>query len=311
MEKILYNKKAQAFTIISIFIIGIIAITYSIENQSDKGNEMRTRVETVNNFVFSMKDDLERQLYTSGYRAIFIAEDNISRRGAYIDDFEKFFLGAVINGTGTKNASDVMEGAKISDIQENIKRDAEKMNIELNFSNVSVGVRQDSPWEVKIIMNFSYLIKDKSDLASWKGDESVSSGIGVTNFEDPMYSIETGGMLFSKINKTPYEGNYTSEGDVSNLEEHIDNKYYAANNKSPNFMSRFEGDFSADENGIESFVNIPDMSSQNMETEEKTVVDYIYFSNNESGYSTISGLPDWVRIDENHLEKYQVENLTE
>lgn len=311
MEKILYNKKAQAFTIISIFIIGIIAITYSIENQSDKGNEMRTRVETVNNFVFSMKDDLERQLYTSGYRAIFIAEDNISRTGNYISDFENFILGAVINGTGTKNASDVMEGAKISDIQENIKRDAEKMNINVNFSNVSVGVRQDSPWEVKIIMNFSYLIKDKSDLASWKGNESISSGIEITSFEDPMYSIETGGMLFSKINKTPYEGNYTRDGDVSNLEEHVENKYYAANNNSPNFMSRFEGNFSADENGIESFVNVPDMSSQNMETEDKTVIDYIYFSNNEPGHYTVSGLPDWVRIDESHLEKYQVENLTE
>lgn len=305
------NKKAQAFTIISIFILGILAVTYTLEHQTSEDKEIKTRVKTANNFIFSMQEDLQRQLYTSGYRAIFIAEDNISKEGEYIKDFESFFLGAVVNGSGTKNASDIMEGAKISDIQENIKRDAEKMNIEMNFSNTSVGVSQESPWNIRITMNFSYLIKDKSGLASWEGNKSVFSEIEITNFEDPVYTIETGGTLFRKFNKTPHKENYTTGEDVSNLEEHIENKYYAANNQSPNFIDRFEGNFSADENGVESFVNLPDMDSQNIETKEKAVIDYIYFSNNDPSHYTISGLPNWVKIDEGHLEKYQVENLTE
>ncbi|MFP4047859.1 MAG: hypothetical protein ACLFT4_08915 [Bacteroidales bacterium] len=294
----------------SIFILGIIAVAYTLENQVDEDKDIKTRVESVNNFVFSMEEDLERQLYTAGYRAIFIAEDNISREGRYIEDFEDFFLGAVINGTGTKNSSDVMEGAKISDIKENIKRDAEKMNVEINFSNTSVSVGQESPWNVRITMNFSYVIEDKSGLASWEGSESVFSDIGITNFEDPIYTLETGGALFRKFHQTPYEGNYSSGEDVSHLEEHIENKYYAANNRSPDFMSRFEGSFSADENGVESFVNIPDMDSQNLDTEEKSCLDYIYFSNESPPYETISGLPEWVKIDDDHLKKYQVENLT-
>jgi len=305
------NKKAQAFTIISIFIIGLISTIYVMEHSVEEDGNIKNRVDTVNSFVYSMKEDLRRQLYTSGYRAVFIAEDNISRTGEYISDFESFMKGAMINGTGTKNASDIMEGAKISDIKENIKNDAGKMNINVSFLDTSIGISQDSPWNLKTTMNFSYIIKDQSDIATWEGNESVSAKIEVTSFEDPVYTIETGGMYFRRINKTLYEGNYTTGTDVSNLEEHVERGYYAANNNSPNFISRFEGNFSADETGIESFVNIPELSSQNMDTKDKTAIDYIYFSTNDPAYYIISGLPDWVKIDNNHLTKYQVENLTE
>lgn len=304
------NKKAQVFTIMSIFIIGIIAISYSLDNFVEKDKNIRTRVETANSFVFSMQEDLERQLYTAGYRAIFIAEDNISREGEYISDFENFFQGAVINGTGTKNSSVIMQGTKISDIKQNIQDSGEKMNLKINFSNVSIKVKQKDPWNVEIVMNHAYSIKDESGLASWKGNDSISSLIKITNFEDPLYSVETGGTLPRKIKKTPYKEDYVNNGNVSNLEQHIEKKYYSENNQSPSFISRFEGNFSGDENGIESFVYMPDMSSQNLEIEDKSVIDGVYFSNNDPSHYTISGLPSWVKIDENHLEKYQVENLT-
>jgi len=305
------NKKAQAFTIIAVFIIGIIAISYSLENVVDKKQGIRDRVETANSFVFSMREDLKRQLYTAGYRAIFIAEDNISRTGNYIGNFENFFMGAVVNGTGTKNASDIMQGAKISDIRQNLQDSAEKMNMNINISNVSIGVKQKTPWKIGIIMNFSYFIEDRSELASWQGEDSVSSNIDITNFEDPLYSVETKGKLPRKIKKTPYDGDYVSGSDVSNLETHIDDKYYAANNNSPDFIGRFEGDFSPNKKGIESFVIIPEISSQELDVREKSCIDYIYFSSNNPSYYQISGLSSWVKIDENHLEKYQVENLTQ
>jgi len=304
------NKKAQAFTIISIFIIGLISIGYGLENITDKDEDIRTRVETANSFVFSMKEDLRRQLYTSGYRAIFIAQDNITRSGDYIDDFEKLFLGAVINGTGSKNSSGIMQGAKISDIEANIKESASKMNMEVNFSNISIQMKQKTPWKIIIKMDFDYIIKDRSGLASWKGNESVASEIKITNFEDPLFTVETEGKLPRQIKKTPYENKYVNGTNVTNLKNHINEKYYAANNQSPSFINRFEGNFSANKNGIESFVNVLELSSQGLNVKEKSSIDYIYFSANNPPYHQISGLDSWIKIDENHLTKYQVENLT-
>ena len=185
------------------------------------------------------------------------------------------------------------------------------MNMNVNFSNISLGIKQKDPWNLEITMNFTYLIEDRSGLASWRGEGTVSSQIEISNFEDPLYTIETKDNLPRNIKKTPYEGNYVSGEDVSNLEEHIENKYYAANSNSPNFIKRFEGDFSPDNNGIESFVNLPELSSQNIETIEKSCLDYIYFSENNPPHHSISGLPSWVRIDSSHLPKYQVENLTQ
>src|SRR6056297_599022 len=190
-----FNKKAQAFTMISLFIMGLIAVGYAMENMVDEEDNIRARVETANSFVFSMKEDLKRQLYTAGYRAIFIAEDNISRTGNYINDFESFFLGAIINGTGTENSSVIMQGAKLSDIKQNLQDSAQKMNMNVNLSDISLSVKQKTPWKLEIVMNFSYYIEDRSDLASWEGNESVSSEIDVTNFEDPLFFIETGGNL--------------------------------------------------------------------------------------------------------------------
>ena len=73
-----------------------------------------------------------------------------------------------------------------------------------------------------------------------------------------------------------------------------DRVYLLKGNKEPN------------ENGIESLVYLPDLSTQGIAVKDKSVVDYIYFSNNYPASQTIAGMPAWFKIDNNHLSTYGV-----
>ncbi len=149
-------------------------------------------------------------------------------------------------------------------------------------------------------------MQDREDLARWEKQQIITAFIPVEGFEDPIYIINTYAKISRNINQTPYEGNYVVGGDATNLSSHVDNGYYAANSFAPSFLRRLEGDTSADVNGIESFVNIPELSTQGIPTSTKTNIDYIYFSTNNPAYTSVPGMPLWFNIDsiDNHSTKY-------
>jgi len=132
--------------------------------------------------------------------------------------------------------------------------------------------------------------------------------IPVEGFEDPFYTINSNARVSRKIYSTIYEGNYVSGGDYSNLIEHVNKGYYSANTDAPSFLKKLEGDFSADENGIESFVILPEFSAQGLSVKDKTCIDYIYFSSNTPVSYSYSSVANWFKIDneDDHLNKYQL-----
>ena len=73
---------------------------------------------------------------------------------------------------------------------------------------------------------------------------------------------------------------------------------------------RFEGNFGNSPFGIESIVRLPDLQEQELPVFERSAVDYLYFSNLTPSISIINNtFEDWFRLDDAHLEKYQVEDL--
>jgi hypothetical protein len=184
------------------------------------------------------------------------------------------------------------------------------MNLNLSLTNIEIWIGQEDPWHVTVILNATLNLTDQAGLARWHKNESIKSKISIENFQDPLYLINTNGKVARKINKTIYK-NYVSGSNVENLTLHLENKYYESNSDAPSFINRLEGRLEGDENGIESFVYLQDLSSQGLETEEKTLIDHLYFSSSNPVSYQISGMPSWFQIDENHLNKYQVEGLTQ
>lgn len=305
------NKKGQIFSLITILIISLTFISFELFSFIQERNVIKTRVSTMNNFLYSIEENLERQMYISGFRILFLAEDEITSTGNYVNVdtfFNEAFFNETVNGDPNKS---ILIGATYDDLIYSLNQKAKKINVDIILSNAFINVTQDNPWFVKFTMTSDFIMQDKGDLAQWEKQQVISAFIPVVGFEDPIYTVNTYARISRKISQTPYEGNYVDGTNVTNLLFHIDNGHYAANPSAPSFLKRLEGDFSADENGIESFVEIPEISQQGISTLTKSNIDYIYFSlENPSSYS-VSGMPSWFRIDsqDNHSEKYNVSGL--
>lgn len=263
----------------------------------------------MDSFLFSIEENLQRQMYISGYRITFLAEDYITRTGNYTN-INLFFNQAFFNGTVSGVHNDIMNGATYSDLVSSINQKASKLNVNITLSNPRIIIAQSDPWHINFTLTSDFTMEDKSKLARWDKQQTISSYIPVENFEDPIYIINTNAKVSRKINKTIYEGIYVENGNVANLLSHVNHDYYTAHNDSPSFIKRLSGDFSADKNGIESFVDISQLFQQGVSVTTKSVVDYIYFSSNTPSYYSVAGMPSWFKIDDAHITKYNVTGLT-
>ena len=300
------NKKSQIFTLIAIALLFLLFVSYEIYSTVYERIAIKTRVKTMDSFLSSLENYLGRQFYISGFRILFLAEDKITRTGTYISNFDSFFDEAIMQGKVDGVTSDILIGVTLTDIENSIKEKADKMNLLVSLSNTNIRMTQEDPWHVAVIFNATLNLTDKSNLASWYKNETIIALIEVEGFEDPVYLINSNGKVSRKINQTIYDGEYVSGADVDNLLSHLENRYYTNNTLAPSFLKRMKGDLTADANGIESFVYLPEMSAQGMQVKEKSVVDYIYFSLSNPGSTTISGMPPWFRIDSEHCSRYQL-----
>jgi Flp pilus assembly protein TadG len=302
------NKRAQLFTALSIVLIGLMFISFEIFSYFHERQTIKTRVSSMDNFLFSIEKNLERQMYISGFRILFLAENDIASSGRYVD-VDVFFNEAFFNGTVNGVSNDTfLSGSTYNDFINSINNKSVKINVEIILTNSTINVTQVDPWNVKFTLTSDFVMSDKQGLARWDKRQVISTLIPIIGFEDPLYVVNCYSRLSRKINKTVYDGNYANGFDVSNLLNHVNNKYYSTSSDAPSFLDRMEGKLSANPNGIESFVIIPELQSQGIPTTVKSTVDHVYFSGEDILHYGVDGMPSWFRIDDNHYIKY---NLTE
>lgn len=291
------------FTALAISILSVFVLGYGIYLINDERVSINKRVDTMNNFVSMIEDDLPRKLYISGFRSVFLFEKRIVESGSYIDDVENRFNELFFNGTLYGSDEGLMNGIIFSDIESNYNDAGNRINVDVNFSNPVVNISQEDSWRIKISIVMDVLINDKSGLALWNRTYTGENYVSVQGFEDPLYLIKSNGLIVHPINKTVYT-TFVTGGNASNLLSHTRNGYYKNSTSAPSFLQRLEGDLSANENGIESLVYLPDLSTQGISTKEKSVVDYIYFSTDNPAFSSVAGMPSWFRLDNEHLDDY-------
>ncbi len=304
------NKKGVFFTLLAIALLVLFLVTYSFASVIKDRKPINRRIETMNSFVDSIEKDLPRQLYISGFRTIFLIEKEVLDTGSYVSNINATIDELFYNGSMNNVAEGLMIGANFSGIQGFLDSKAEKINAEVILENPSLKVTQDDPWNVKFSLTVDMLVVDNADLVSWNRTQTIDVFIPVENFEDPIYIVETNNVVTNKINQTSYmpfvEGN-----DVSNLSSHLSNSSYTASNLAPSFLQRLGGDFSASDNGIESLVYLPLLSSQGIPIDDKCIVDYIYFSSdNPTPLYRTNGMQSWFKLDDAHRDIYGVTNIS-
>lgn len=301
------NKRGIFFVVLAMVIISIFLVSIAFYSAFINRESVQRRVETLDNFVFAIEEDLPRQIYINGFRTIFILENEIIESGAYASNIQSVFQEAFFNGTVHGQPEVLLNGATFGYIESSIQQKAAKINAEVSLQNPILDVSQKDPWNIAFTLNATFLAEDKAGVALWNKTISLTANVPVESFNDPLYLVNTNGVIANKIiqtNQTPF----VSGGDVSNLSAHTQNSYYIALTSAPSFLKRLEGDFSADANGVESLVNLNELANQGLQVYSKSAVDYIYFSQQNPLSCNVlpAGMPSWFRLDDAHLTTYGV-----
>ena len=297
------------FTIITITLLSLFAVSYGAYNLIQDRSAINKRINTLNNFVASVEQDLPRQLFISGYRAVFLFNRKILDTGSYINDVNSSLNEIFFNGTLDGVHQDLMEDATFTATQNFLTGNAKKINANIKLLNPKIFLTQEDPWNLKIILNLTLIIEDKSGLVSWNRSASIESYIPIKDFEDPLYSTNTFGKVTNKINQTPYSV-FVTGADYTNLTSHFENSYYKASTSAPSFLNRLHGNLTGDQNGIESLVNPQKLIDQGISIQYKSVVDYIYFSSGNPQRYTVPAISNLILDNEdNHLVIYNVSGV--
>jgi hypothetical protein len=289
------NKKGIFFTILVVVILSLFLLTYTFYSGVTDRKSIQKRIETMNNFLFSVEQDIPRQIFTSGFRIIFLFEKRVIETNTYITDlegtFEEVFYQGTLYGQTNEDITLLMQGAKFSDIVDSIKEKGDKIGVDIDLLNPILTVEQEDPWNVKVSLTTTLQMVDKSELATWNRTARVSAFIPIEGFEDPIYSINTWpNTITNPISRTPTEP-LTSE----DLLSHAENSYYIASTEAPSFLDRLEGKITEQNaNGIESLVYIPEIIGA---TPGVSIVDHEYFSSSPPAGNSVSGCPFWFLLD--------------
>ncbi len=309
-HKIIGQRKAQMFTITAILLIALVFASFEIFSILHERAAVKERVHSMDDFLKSLEKNMERQLYISGYRILFLANQQTATKIEYINNFNDFSQEAFFNGNVDNVLSGDMIGATYSNVTNSINQKAAKINVNVALNNTVFSITQNDPWNVRVNMVSDFVMTDVQGLALWNKRQNISALISVENFEDPLFVVGSGGKITRKIKQTAYEGHYVTGSNISNFTNHFLNGYYASNTNAPNFLMRLEGNFSASPDGIESFVIKEDLKKQGVVTNDNKIsLDYIYFdpSNIDLNCLILDPPESYFAIDLPHVTRY---NLT-
>ena len=305
-------KKAMFFTMAAIALTLVIVVTYTAYTTyrlSDNMEKVGIRIETVNFFVKDIEKDLSKGVYITGFRTLLSFEQFISKNGTYLDDINNRFAESFLNGTVYQQPLTLMQGSTFTDWANKIAAQANTIGIIFNFTIDNVNINQTDPWNVNIMLNITLSINDKKNTSSWVRKNNLISRISIIGFEDPLYVVNSNGRVTNNI----VPSNITSfvvNGDVANLLIHANNSFYIAHNDSPSFLMRLQGTLGNSTAGIESLVNLDKFQQQGIILKDRSIVDSVYFGTQYTTNYRINNTPTWFKIDNNHLDIYQVTNIT-
>jgi hypothetical protein len=266
----------------------------------------------MNDFIKNLNTDMHRATYISTFRALLALEDYVARTGEYMPDMNESFREMFLNGTVNGTSSTIMFNSTFNDYLAKVQSMAGAIGILLNINVTQVRLMQSTPWTIDVYILMNITAVDSKNAASWNIDKEYVTSIPIANLRDPLYSKNTQNRVPNTIRRlnTTLLVNGTN---TSALQDHISGSYYIASNLSPNLIMRFEGAMSSDINGIESLVNVADLSAQGIpEYVNRVKVDYIYFNDLPTDkICNVTYIPQNLHfvISSNRTALYQIDGL--
>lgn len=259
---------------------------------------VRAKISGLNSLFLDIERDLERSVDITAFRGFLAIVQYETQEGEYVSDINNAFRSVFLNGTINSTTVDVMTNNTFMDWLYKIQLQAQLFNAQFHATVLNLTINQSDPWHVTIIASINLSLDDVSDTASWDTTLTVSTRMRIDGIEDPVYALESGGVLMNQITQAPTT-DFVTGADVTNLERHANNSYYVAHDDAPSFLMRLEGNLSAHPLGIESMVNIDtlELGGGTPKAGYKTVIDHLYFSSFSGDGYQVEGMPEWFMLD--------------
>jgi len=317
------NRKGIFFTFAAIALSIVIIFSFKVYSDFGLKDEMEVieiRINTMNNFILDLENDLENAIFITGFRSLLSLEDYLMENNAasgapynFLDDLgtdldtafdEVFRLGTITGTSGTENM-DILDNNTFLNWTDRIKLQSDRTNIKLEFNIDSVTIRQSGPWTVEVKVQLDIDIDDEKNTASWTitnkeytAQINITSDGSTTKFVDPLYLVNTDGVANNTIRETPYTSWPTD------LSAHLTEAKYRLHSDAPSYLDRFN-DVNSGTNGIESLVTLRLKSKGISIDTSKSSVDYLYFGTSPSPCDVAEiGDSDFVLDDPTHTTFY-------
>ena len=319
-ESVALSKRGVFFTFLAIIFVAVLVLLYTFKQPQQLREEafiLETRVFTMNDVFLDIVEDAERMLYVTTFRSVVAMEDDIANNGEFISNvstvFNELFLNGSINGT----AQQVMANNTFPVWRDHMLAQASKIGVSLSLSAGDTVIEHSSPWSIRTEFDLTVSLRDVTSNASWNVIKPITALVDIDQFEDPVYRLNTVGRIINLVIETNIT-DFVQGNDTKNLMIHTNNSWYREWTGAPSFLMRLEGRLNeSSPYGIESLVDLQELMNAGLAIETKSIVDYIYFSDENPQSCVVEYMPAWWRIDglpnaENstsHPYYYEVEGL--
>ena len=288
------SKKGIFFTFAAIALSVVIIFSfnsYTKHELSDDVSNAETRISSMNSMINNLENDMDNAIFIAGFRSLLSLEDYmmssnppkfLNQLGTNLNDaFEEVFKQGTINSQ--KMA--LMENNSFANWTNNMKLQANKTGIELEFNINDVTITQSEPWMVDISVDLEIDVNDSKNTASWTINKVFTEKLNITGFVDPLYLVNTNGVANNTLRQTLYSN---WPGDLS---AHLNNAYYRTHADAPSYLDRFENKLTSSPYGIESLVT-ERLKAKGLSVSAKSAVDYIYFGTSNPASCNVVAISD-------------------
>jgi hypothetical protein len=351
------GEKGYIFTLITALMIMVIMSLILFQTQISspvyEDTTSKVSLDELHYYVEALKNDAERAIAISGQRASTYATNHIINTNEtfsgygmencsefiyYANGSEAALAELMVCGNLTNAAEDTgdiqkyMENNTVTAWMDRVNTHPPgdtPYNASIRLRNMSMAM-YDS-WHYMIFSNIDLNVIDPSNGNRYIGyDIPVTSIVGISSIEDPMYSVEFG--VPDAIRQyEKCESHQVVNGTV--LDEWIDSGCYQSGRMeygAPSFFDRLEGrktmstkslarysdtlkalNYTITEIGVESLINLDILETNNVSVNDNlTQIDYLYWNGDISSCS-VEGMEEHpeFKVDINHARDYKIQGL--
>ncbi|MCX6818781.1 MAG: hypothetical protein NT129_02150 [Candidatus Aenigmarchaeota archaeon] len=275
-------------------------------------NEISTKIkgDKMADYARSIDQDLPRMLEISSKRSIGSAISYIDMNGEPLDNADERLREMIMNSTIYGSGFGLLGTGSIKNWAEAIETNGRSYGFNTTITVLDINVTPYDSFNILLSATIYVNISDNKGMeVNRKYNQKII--ISVEGFEDPLYGLETNGLIKRKFVRSLIN-------DLSSLDTAVGNWLYINSTNGASFLDRLEGRLTTSDKyramttkqiGLETIVYLPDLSSLGLTIKSgQSDVDYLYFDSvghvgypvNNSGYS-------WLKLDDEHADIYGVE----